>query len=250
MPRYLCVACEVFARPIYLVAAKSPHVIDVELVERGLHNRPERLRSAIQSHIDAAVERGYHAVLLGYGLCGNGTAGLQARSTQLVLPRVHDCIGLLLGGRERYREQFDQAPGTYWYSQDFLERRGDPTLFSSLGPVSVEALAAKYDEFVARFGQDNADYLMEVLGAWQGYYQRAAFIDTGITEQSAIQDEVEREAGQRGWQFGTLAADLVLIRQLLNGDWAREGNQNFLVVPPSGRVEVSYDDDIFKCGGS
>ncbi len=47
--------------------------------------------------------------------------GNQARSTQLVIPRVHDCISLLLGDPRRYQEQFENNPGTYWYSQDFLE---------------------------------------------------------------------------------------------------------------------------------
>ena len=37
-------------------------------------------------------------ILLGYGLCGNGLDGLSARHTRLVLPRAHDCIGLLMGG--------------------------------------------------------------------------------------------------------------------------------------------------------
>ncbi len=248
MARYICIACEVFARPIYMAAAKSAHVIDIQLIERGLHNRPEQLRSAIQRHIDATEGQEYHAVLLGYGLCGNGTAGLRARSTQLVIPRAHDCIALLLGGQKRYQDQFNQTPGTYWYSQDFLERRSEPAVFSSMGPISVEALADKYDEFVARFGQDNADYLMSVMGAWQGYYQRAAFIHTGITEQDAIEEEVEREARQRGWLFETLAADLVLIHQLLNGDWALNENENFVIIPPCGSVDLTYDDDIFKCG--
>ena len=70
-------------------------------------------------------------------------------------------------------------------------------MFSSMGPIRVEALADKYDEFVAKFGQENADYLMSVMGAWQGYYQRAAFIHTGITEQDAIGEEVNAKPDKR-----------------------------------------------------
>lgn len=247
--RYLCVACEIFARPIYLAAAKSTNVIDIQLIERGLHNRSEKLRSSIQHYIDIAEGRDYQAILLGYGLCGNGTVGLKARDTKLVLPRVHDCIGLLLGGHQRYRDQLDHAPGTYWYTQDFLERRDESTEFSSMGPISVDAVAKKYDELVAKFGQDNADYLMEVMGAWQSHYQRAAFINTDITDQKKMEEHVKRDARQRGWAFEILSADLVLLRQLLNGDWSttNEADQ-FVIIPPFASVDLTYDDGIFKCG--
>lgn len=48
---------------------------------------------------------------------------------RLVIPRAHDCITLYLGSRQRYLEQFNARPGTYWYSLDYLERySGDKRL--------------------------------------------------------------------------------------------------------------------------
>ena len=49
--------------------------------------------------MDRTPEGVYDAILLGYGLCGNGLAGVTARHTRLVLPRAHDCIGILMGSR-------------------------------------------------------------------------------------------------------------------------------------------------------
>ncbi len=246
--RFLCIACETFARPIYFAAAKSAHVIDIQLLERGLHNRPDQLRSSIQSQINSAEGRGYQAILLGYGLCGNGTVGLQSRSIQLVLPRVHDCISLLLGGRQPYLEQFSRSPGTYWYSQDFLERKDDSAAFYSMGPVSPEALAIKRNEYIEKYGEDNADYLMEVMSAWQSYYHRGVFINTGITEQNQFEEEVKRDAKQRGWAFETVIADLILINQLLNGAWVQSDNSDFIIIPPFKSIDATFDNDIFKCG--
>jgi hypothetical protein len=221
-------------------------VIDIELIERGLHNEPDKLNVSIQSHIDQAENRGYGAILLGYGLCGNGTAGLKARSTQLVIPCVHDCISLLLGDPQKYQEQFDNNPGTYWYSQDFLERADSEGKFSSMGPISEEELSKQYDSFVVKYGKENAEYLMEVMGGWQLHYKRAVYIDSKIYSNDALLQKVRLEATQRGWAFENLAGDLVLFRQLLNGEWIRTPS-NFIVIPPNHSIEPSYDTNIFRC---
>ncbi len=244
MPKYLCIACEVLARPVYRSAAHSPQIVDVILIERGLHNEPGKLTAGIQEKILYAGGRGYDAVLLGYGLCGNGTAGLQANSTPLVIPRVHDCISLLLGNPQRYLEEFDQNPGTYWYSQDFLERADNSGKFSTMGLINDADLSKQYESFIEKYGKENADYLMEVMGGWQSHYQRAAFIDAGINHEESLHDQVKMDAEKRGWGFSTLAGDLILIRQLLNGEWPPE---NFIVVPPGHEVGLSYDQKIFKC---
>jgi Protein of unknown function (DUF1638) len=246
LTRQLCIACEIFARPIYLTAAYSPFVIDIELIERGLHDQPEKLKESIQSHIDHAEGRGYDAILLGFGLCGNGTAGLQTRSIQLVVPCVHDCISLLLGDPQKYQDQFEQNPGTYWYSQDFLERKDSVEKFSSMGPVSDKELSKQYDKFLIKYGKENAEYLMEVMAGWQSHYNRAVFIDTEIYNDEVSQEILSLEAAQRGWAFEKLAGDLVLFRQLLNGEWTGTPS-NFTVIPPDHSIEPSYDKSIFRC---
>src|SRR5512140_3197517 len=131
--RYRCLTCEALARPVYWCAATSPHIIDVELIRRGLHDRPADLRSQLQAMIDATPNPKYDAVLLVYGLCGQATAGLRAGVVPLVIPRAHDCITLFLGSRQRYLQQFSDNPGTYWYSQDYIERKDGTTSSLAMG---------------------------------------------------------------------------------------------------------------------
>jgi len=82
--RLRCIGCEVLARPLYLCAARSTHIVDVELVAKGLHDTPVELRSLLQGMIDDAAGGGYDAVVLAYGLCGKATAGLVAPEIPLV----------------------------------------------------------------------------------------------------------------------------------------------------------------------
>src|SRR5579859_6743276 len=104
--RFKAIACQVLTREMEYVALRSPHSVEVELLTMGLHDLGAGMRSHLQQRIDAADPAGYDAILLGYGLCGRGTDGLRATATQLVLSRVHDCIGILMGDHRKYQAYF------------------------------------------------------------------------------------------------------------------------------------------------
>lgn len=239
------IACEVLARPLYFCAAQSPHIVDIILLRRGLHNTPANLRAQLQSDIDEASDQGYDALLFGYGLCGQATAGLVARNVQLIVPRAHDCITLFLGSRERYKEQFEKYPGTYWYAHDYMERDDGSGSALSLGSGTDTDLDNVYGEYVEKYGKENADYLMEVMGAWQKHYQRAVYIDMGVGDGSAVKERAQNEANRRGWIFEEMAGELLLLKRMINGDWER--GDDFLVVPPGAKISMSYDERVIDC---
>jgi len=237
-----CIACEVIARPLYLCAAYSPHIVDIELVKRGLHNTPARLRAYLQDRIDQANSGRYDALLFGYGLCGQALSGLRAGDIPLVIPRAHDCITLFLGSRQLYAEQFREHPGTYWYVQDYIERDDGTGTSLAMGSTSTGDIEALYSEYVEKYGRENADYLMEVMGAWQQHYQRAVYIDMGVGDGSAVEEQARQEAARRGWTFERMAGDLILIRRLINGDW----DQDFLIVEPGQETSMAYDEQVLQ----
>lgn len=241
--RLKCIGCEVLARPLYLSAAYSRHTVDIEMLRYGLHQHSNDLRSRLQAAIDAAEEKGYDAVLLAYGLCGKSTDGLRARSIPLVLPRAHDCITIFLGSRQRYRQEFEQTPGTYWYVQDYIERDDGTGASLSIGANTAGDAEDVYASYVEKYGQDNADYLMEVMGAWQSHYSRAAVIDLGVSDGSSVEQRARADAGRRGWNFEKLRGDLGLVQRLVNGDW----DEDFLVVKPGQAIKMTYDEGIIGC---
>lgn len=238
-----CLSCEALARPVYLNAATSPHTVDVEVLRLGLHNRPDGLREILQEKIDAST--GFEAIVLAYGLCGKATAGLVARDAPLVIPRAHDCITLFLGSRQRYQEQFRSQPGTYWYTLDYIERGKSSGEVTALGAEMAVDLTAVYDEYVEKYGQDNADYLMEVMSGWQQHYQRAVFIDLGLGDSKGLEADTEAEAARRGWAYEKLTGDLTLMRRLLFGEW----DEDFLVVEPGQQITMSGGDGVVVATG-
>jgi hypothetical protein len=241
--RLLALTCEVLARSVYLCAARSPHVVDVHLNRRGLHDDPPNLRTILQREVDAidgprvpagdAVGAPYDAIVLAYGLCGAATAGLRAGSIPLVVPRAHDCITLFLGSRDRYTAEFTGHPGTYWYVQDFVERSDDEGQFAGMGAVSDAEARATYAEYVAKYGEDNAAYLM-------------AYVDMAVADPQAaatVEAFARDDATRRGWAFEKLAGELILVRRLVDADW---GAEDFLVLKPGERLAMSYDEDVIR----
>ena len=241
--RLKVIGCDVLARAVYLYAAQSPHTVDVELFRYGLHQHPNDLRARLQQAIDATRGQGYDAVLLAYALCGKSTHGLVAGDTQLVMPRAHDCITLFLGSRARYRQQFEQVPGTYWYVQDYIERDDGSGVGLAIGAETGADAEATYASYVEKYGRDNADYLMEIMGAWQSHYQRAGLIDLGIGDASLAEKRAQGDAARRGWTFERLPGDLGLVRRLLYGEW----DTDFLVVPPGQTISMTYDENVLCC---
>lgn len=241
--RLKCIGCEALARNIYACAAYAPHIIDVEILRLGLHIRPSQLRAELQAHIDAAAGQQYDAIVLAYGLCGQAAAGIIARDIPLVMPRAHDCLTLFLGSRERYRTEFERCSGTYWYTQDYIERgERDSNLLAS-GAGGTTNREAVYAEYVKKYGEKNAAYLISVLGNWQQQYQRAVYIDTGMGNGTSVETKAMAQAAQFGWTFERMRGDLGLMTRLFAGEW----DADFLVVSPGQQIAAAYNDQIIEC---
>lgn len=232
-------------RELSYCAALSRNIIDITFLPKGLHDMGERKMSGrVQAAIDDVDTSRYDAVLLGYGLCNNGIRGLRC-AIPMVVPRAHDCIALLLGSRHTYATYFDAHPGTYYKSPGWVERSGDPG--DDASTVESESVMAQlginrtYEQYVAKFGENNARYLMEMLGDWVKNYSRLAYIDTQVGDFAHYNEQTRAEAERRQWEFEELSGSTVLLQRLLDGDW---DNGDFLVIPPGQMPKPTYGDDI------
>jgi hypothetical protein len=242
--RLLALACEIVAREIYHAAARAEPVVEVKLLTKGLHGLgAEKMRATIQGEIDAAEPGRHDAVVLGYGLCSNGTEGIVAREAPVVVPRAHDCITLLLGSRERYAAEFNARPGTYYSSAGWCERDHDTIGPREPGIMDAMGLSGSYEEYVERYGRENAEYLMEVLRGGLKHYDRIAFIRTGLGGETEARREAEERAAREGWSLEVLEGDLSLVERLVSGDW----DDGFVVLGPGEALAGSHDDRVMRC---
>ncbi|MHC4148063.1 MAG: DUF1638 domain-containing protein [Planctomycetota bacterium] len=226
MKRFQFIVCKVMQREAYFCAARSRNIIDVVLMQQGLHNEPEKLRCQVQKALDRTADvqgREYDASLLGYGLCSNGIVGLSAK-IPVVVPRGHDCITLLLGSREKYQEYFDSHRGVYWFSPGWIETDTQP---------GKERYEHTLKQYIEKYGQDNAEYLMQVEQNWIKEYNWATYIDWGLTNAQGEKEYTRSCAEFLGWNYDEIRGDPSLIQRLLDGEWT-EGD--FLIVKPGQKI--------------
>jgi hypothetical protein len=237
------IACDVLRREISFLASRSPYYIDVTFLSQGLHATPDKLRAMLGEEIEKA-DKGIHYdlysgnehydfIVLGYGLCDNSIINLSSPITPLVIPRAHDCITLLLGSKDRYSELFSKNPGTYWYSRGWIECTLQP---------GEERYKRTRDSYVTQYGEDNADYLMEMEQGWFKSYERAFFInweELGNTEY--YREYTKKCAEYLKWKYEEERGSVLLMEKMLSGIFDEDEVQ---VIPPGMSTAASYDDTI------
>jgi hypothetical protein len=213
-------------REAYFCAARSVNVIDIVFMEQGLHNEPDKLRDEVQKALQRTEDmrgRRYDATLLGYGLCSNGIVGLTAE-IPVVVPRGHDCMTLLLGSKEKYKEYFDSHRGVYWYSSGWIETSTQP------GKERYDKTLAQYRE---KYGDDNAQFLMEAEQSWFNEYDWATYIDWGFANSQEEKEYTKSCAEFLGWNYDELKGSADLMQRFLDGQW---DDKDFLTVKPGQKI--------------
>ena len=242
--RLKLISCEIFFREFCACVARSPHIVDIEFLPKGLHDIGQagmsRRLQEVLSGVDASV---YDTVLLGYALCSNGLVGLTAGKVPVVIPRAHDCITLFLGSKERYLEYFQSHPGVYFKTTGWIERGENTHQDNPQSIANKSGMTQTYEELVAKYGEDNAKYLYEQLCEMTRNYSGVAFIEMGVEPDDRFERRAREQAAEKGWKFEKLKGDMGLIQTLVDGPW---DDDRFLVVPPGGRVAASFDEKIIR----
>lgn len=194
----------------------------VTFLDYGLHAYPKKLTVALQEQIDSIEEPS--RILLGYGLCGNGLKGIEAREHTLFVPRADDCIAIFLGSYQAYIREFDENPGTYYLTKGWLESGSDPL--------------KQYHETVEKYGLETAEWIMDQQYT---HYRRLVLVahtqeDLETYRPRAM--EVAKFCERWGMEYEEVLGSDAYVRDLVEAvDTLVESNEEFVVVPPGQTIE-------------
>jgi hypothetical protein len=181
-------------------------------IESGLHNFPEKLRRVLQQELDGVSAS---KVLMCFGTCGNSVIGLETRDFELVLPRVDDCISLMIGSvAERMRINAEHA--SYFLTAGWL--RGERNIY-----VEYEYAVKKYGEELGK----------SIMSAMLANYEHLALLDTGSFDLGPARAESEMIAEKLELELQIIPASVSYISELLTGPHSPE---RFFVFPPNTRI--------------
>jgi len=239
-------ACEMIEDEVRLalqaVPSEQPPVV---WIESGLHERPERLRAALQDLIGqldegaragtavtissvrpgrgAAAERREQVqvepveeVRLALGFCGNALQGLKTRHLRLVFPRVDDCVSLLLNCGCA-REEIPREPRHYYLTRGWFNHES--------------SLMEYFEDWEERFGAERAAQLRKKM--FTGY-ERVNLIDTKAYELDDCLEDSQGFASDLELEHGIVPGSVQLLERLFKGERDSE-----IVVVPAGE-EIGF----------
>lgn len=234
-PKIALLACSVFEREIAMLAGDAAHIVESRYYEIALHDRPDVLRAKLQEELDDIDSRpDIDAVVLAYGLCGRGTAGLRAGRHPFVIPRAHDCITVFLGSKEAYAGHQKGCPTCYYYTPGWNRARRVP------GPDRLISMHAELSE---KFDEDDVEFLIETEKEAWAMHDTATYIDLGTDEAETEAEYAKNCADSLNWKFERIHGDPALLRDLLWGNWDAE---RFQIIIPGSMLGQSTDESVMR----
>lgn len=142
------IACSIFKDYIQQLSL-STNDYDISYLPIQSHNQPTLLAKEIQQKLDE--NNFYEKIILLYGVCGAMIFHLEFPNIPTYILKAHDCASILLGGYSNFQQSFHENLSSSWTCKSLLESN------------SVQQANNQYKQWVEKYGEEQADYLQEVL---------------------------------------------------------------------------------------
>lgn len=186
---------------------------ELHVLHENNHDVPARLRRNIQEQLDAmeAVDR----VLLAFTTCGGTLVGIKTGDFELVVPRVDDCLSLLMGSMEQRKAALEGGFGLF-VTKSWMDHENNA--------------AAQLEHIRKKYPPHRAD---KVIEAMYGKFDSLNVIDTGAYDVDEILPRTEALAQQLGLKHRIVPGTTAYLETLLQGPY---DPQRFIVIPPQTAV--------------
>jgi len=192
------IACEVMKEE--LLAISPDFQVEYEFIPMKLHLYPQKLHIELQNILDRSL--GYSKIILAFGLCGGATKNLKASDSPLIIPRVHDCLPILLGSKTAYEHFTKEELGTFYLSCGWM--------------IAEKNILSSHQQVCEKHGEKKA---LRVLERMYDSYKKVLFIHTGCTEEEAAIQQSKQIAELLKLCYDTVQGNDAYIQKIVNGPW-------------------------------
>ena len=208
------IACRTLEDEIELAKKNTKVKHPVLYIESGLHERPKKLAEALREEF-AKIDPKTKRVLMALGQCGNSLTGINAGSFELIMPKVEDCLSLLIGSNKE-KASLNLRDKAFFLTMGWL--RGESTIMS------------QYKRSVEEYGEDTALSIMEMM---YEHYETLGLIDTGAVPIDKLQEETKEIAELLGLKRKVYPGTVKYIEELLTGPWPKD---RFIIKKPGEAI--------------
>ena len=184
----------------------------------GLHDTPALLKKVLFKCVQKAEEQGAERILFSLGFCGGAMDGIVSEKAELIVPKVDDCITMLLGSLEKRKEM--QSKGhTYYITRGWMNNKG--------------VLYNQFLDIMARYGEEDGAEIFEMMA---GHYKFYGILDTHCYDMTDVIANTERMASEMGMECFVAEASDSYLRDLLNGPY--DDSSRFVRVAPGEPIRT------------
>lgn len=207
------IACEVMKEE--LLAIKPNHQVEYEFIPMKLHLYPQKLHKELQDVLDLSL--GYSKVILAFGLCGGAAKNLKASECAVIIPRVHDCLPILLGSKRRYENFVNEEKGTFYLSCGWM--------------ISEKNILSEHQRVFKMYGEKKA---FRILDRMYDSYKKVLFIHTACTVEDVTIQQSKEIAELLNLSYHTTQGNDAYLQKIVNGPWDED---HFIHIAPFETIE-------------
>lgn len=210
------IACESMKNELMYYNDKN---MDIEFIPMGLHAHPDKLHTELQSRIDK-VEN-CSRIVLAFGLCGGALKNIKSKYP-ITIPKVHDCVPLFLGSREKFKEIQSSIVGTLYLSNGLMSEDSQGKLLSMLNEHNI--MAEKYGEKKA----------LKLFRRMFENYTDIRFIETEVKAAEKSIEDSKKMAELLELNYSTMKGSKDYMYSIMNGPY---DDERFINIPSNTSID-------------
>lgn len=201
-----------------------------ELTDNPYASIPESMKTRKQKRTATTnlspgdeINQDLENIIIVFGLCGKGAAGIGSSSSRVIIPRFDDCVNMMLCPEKREKRAYMKAGITY-LTRGWTEDKG--------------SLLSIYNECLERYGEKRGRKAFKLM---YDSYTLAAVIDDGCYDLEPVEEYARKTSELLGLDICTVDGSIHVFEKLLSGNW----DDDIIVCEPG---EVISEED-FDFGG-
>lgn len=210
----IVIACKTLKDELEKAIIETEFKHPVIWIESDYHINPDKLRDRLQQEIDGLAD--VEQVLLCYGSCGNALVGLEATSAKLIIPKIDDCIALLL---TKPNQKLTKIKNTYFLTKGWID--------------GSKSILNEYTHTLNRYGKEKTDKIFQLM---LKQYKYLMLIDTGAYDINKYKSQSKNFAQILNLEFIMEKGQLWFIKKILTGPY----DDYFCVIEKGEKVTLEH----------